>query len=43
MENGKVLNLGQLAEDKKAKIKVMKSKKQYNELYSYANALPPTK
>lgn len=32
-----------MAQDKQNKIKVLKSKKQYNELLEYANALPPNR
>lgn len=43
MEHGKVLNLGNIAEDKQAKIKAMKTKKQYKELLDFANAMPANK
>lgn len=43
MEHGKKLNLGNIAEDKKTKIRLMKANKQYKELLDYANSLPPNK
>lgn len=43
MKHGKVLNLGNIAEEKKKKVKELKGKKMYNELLEYANAMPPVK
>lgn len=43
MEHGKPLTLSSLAGDKNAKIKELKVKKNYAELYELAVSLPPTK
>ncbi len=32
-----------MAQEKQSKIKIMKAKKQYNELLEYANNLPPNR
>ena len=43
MEDGKPLTLSSVKEDQKQKIKALKSKKKYNELYELASNLPPNK
>ena len=43
MEHGKPINFAGMAQEKQAKIKLMKSKKQYAELLYYANSLPPNR
>ena len=43
MQHGKVINLETMGQQKQNKIKLMKSKKQYNQLLEYANSLPPNR
>lgn len=43
MEHGKPINLSNMAEEKQAKIRLFKAKKQYAELLEYANNLPPNR
>lgn len=43
MEHGKVVKYSSIADDKQSKIKVLKAKKQYNELLEYTDSLPSNK
>ena len=43
MEHRKTINLSNMAEEKQAKIRQFKAKKQYAELLEYANNLPPNR
>ena len=43
MEHGKVVKYTSIADDKQTKIKMMKAKKQYNELLEYTDTLPSNK
>lgn len=43
MEHGKVVQYSSIAADKQSKIKVLKGKKQYEELLEYTDTLPSNK
>lgn len=43
MEHGKVVKYNSIADDKQSKIKVLKAKKQYNEILEYTDSLPSNK